>query len=44
MNGVRRARRSGVYTRWWIDVKATWKLTITLKERTALGSMLDTCP
>jgi len=33
-----------LYARWWIDVKATWKLTITITERTALRSMLHTCP
>ena len=33
-----------LYARWWIDVKTTWKLTVTTGERTALGSMLDTCP
>jgi len=45
MNGSHRARSSGcLYARWWIDIKTTWKLTITTSERTALGSMLDTCP
>ncbi len=28
----------------WISVKNRWSLTVTVRERDALGSMLDTCP
>jgi hypothetical protein len=31
------------YARWWIDVKTTWKLTITAAEDDALATMLATC-
>jgi hypothetical protein len=31
------------YARWWIDVKTTWKLTVTAGERNALPGMLATC-
>jgi uncharacterized protein DUF1524 len=32
-----------LYSRWWIDVKTIWKLTITAPERDALAGMLATC-
>jgi hypothetical protein len=32
-----------LYARWWIDVKSTWKLTITTAEHDALAAMLTTC-
>ncbi|KAI0427144.1 hypothetical protein F5Y09DRAFT_40580 [Xylaria sp. FL1042] len=32
-----------VYARSWIEVKSYWALSITSAEKTALGSMLDTC-
>ena len=28
----------------WISVKNRWSLTVTMRERDTLGSMLDTCP
>ncbi|WP_028057846.1 HNH endonuclease family protein [Candidatus Solirubrobacter pratensis] len=31
------------YARWWVDVKSTWKLTITAPEHDALAAMLGTC-
>jgi hypothetical protein len=31
------------YARWWIDVKTTWKLTITSPEHDALATMLAAC-
>jgi hypothetical protein len=31
------------YARWWVDVKSTWKLTITAPEHDALAAMLATC-
>jgi hypothetical protein len=32
-----------VYARWWIDVKAVWRLTVTRTERSALSTMLGSC-
>jgi hypothetical protein len=32
-----------LYARWWIDVKAIWRLTVTSGEQTALRTMLKTC-
>jgi hypothetical protein len=32
-----------LYSRWWVDVKATWHLTITAAEKRALRLMLRTC-
>jgi uncharacterized protein DUF1524 len=32
-----------LYARWWIDVKAIWRLTVTGAEKRALRGMLDTC-
>jgi hypothetical protein len=31
------------YARWWIDVKATWGLSVTADEQAALRDMLATC-
>jgi hypothetical protein len=31
------------YARWWVDVKSTWKLTVTAREHDALAGMLATC-
>jgi 5-methylcytosine-specific restriction endonuclease McrA len=32
-----------LYARWWIDVKAVWRLRVTSDEKRALRAMLDTC-
>jgi hypothetical protein len=32
-----------LYARWWIDVKTTWRLTVTGVERRALRAMLQRC-
>jgi hypothetical protein len=32
-----------LYARWWIDVKGTWRLTVTAPEHDALSDMLATC-
>jgi hypothetical protein len=32
-----------LYSRWWVQVKAHWKLTVTRPERDALRTMLATC-
>jgi hypothetical protein len=32
-----------LYARWWIDVKTTWRLTVTSVERRALRAMLRRC-
>jgi hypothetical protein len=32
-----------LYARWWVAVKATWRLRVTGHEKGAHGSMLDTC-
>jgi hypothetical protein len=32
-----------LYARWWVDVKAVWRLTVTGDEKRALRSMLGTC-
>ena len=32
-----------LYSRWWTDVKATWRLTITSAEKRVLRVMLRTC-
>ena len=32
-----------LYSRWWIDVKSVWKLTITQPEHDELAVMLATC-
>lgn len=32
-----------LYARWWIDVKTTWKLTVTRPEHDALAGMLAIC-
>jgi len=31
------------YAKSWVEVKYKWKLSITSAEKTALGSMIDTC-
>jgi hypothetical protein len=32
-----------LYSRYWIQVKTTWKLTIDETEEQAMAGMLDTC-
>jgi hypothetical protein len=32
-----------LYARWWINVKTTWRLTITHREKGALHTMLRRC-
>ena len=32
-----------LYARWWTDVKATYRLTVTVAEKRALRVMLRTC-
>lgn len=31
------------YARSWVQVKSTWKLSVTAAEKTALTTMLNTC-
>lgn len=39
-----RRRSWCLYARWWVEVKRTWKLTVTRDEKTALRRMLSTAP
>ena len=39
-----RRRSWCLYARWWVEVKRTWKLTVTKDEKTALRRMLATAP
>ena len=39
-----RRRSWCIYARWWVEVKRTWKLTVTKGEKTALRRMLSTAP
>ena len=39
-----RRRSWYLYARWWVEVKRTWKLTVTKDEKTALRGMLATAP
>ena len=32
-----------LYSRWWVQVKRHWRLTVTVTERLALQSMVATC-
>jgi hypothetical protein len=32
-----------LYSRYWVEVKTTWKLTIDEAEKQAVAAMLDTC-
>jgi hypothetical protein len=32
-----------LYARWWIDVKTSWRLTVSAAERKSLRAMLATC-
>jgi hypothetical protein len=32
-----------LYSRWWVQVKRHWRLTVTVTERVALQSMVATC-
>jgi hypothetical protein len=32
-----------LYARWWVDVKGYWRLRVTVTEKTALVTLLNTC-
>lgn len=38
-----RRRAWCLYARWWVEVKATWRLTVVRAERTELRRMVATC-
>jgi hypothetical protein len=38
-----RRRAWCLYTRWWVQVKRTWRLTVVRSERTELRRMVATC-
>jgi len=38
-----RRRAWCLFSRWWVQVKRAWRLTIVRAERTALREMVATC-
>jgi len=32
-----------LYARWWVEVKSSWRLRVTVTEKDALVTLLTTC-